>query len=65
MKPYYTIVIFRANASATNIWNDFRGLDFESMTRGNFETEKLANERAREMFLDVDGALFEIQLISE
>ncbi len=47
MEAYYTITLPRADSEFTNEWNDFRGCDWATQTRGKFASTLEACRWAR------------------
>jgi len=45
----YTLLVYRAPERFTNEWNNFSGIDWEVMTRGNFATRDEAFGWARDL----------------
>jgi hypothetical protein len=54
----FTLAVQRTIPAFTNQWNDFSGLDWQSMTRGEFATEQSACEWARDHL--IHGAPFQV-----
>lgn len=60
--PKFTLVIYRAPEAYTNQWNDFTGVDWTQMMRGNFSTPEEACDRARDIL--PHGAPFSVLEVS-